>query len=168
MNGKEPAPPVFVHVSQKILEQLKQKLASGEEILAREIRALQAVEDAPPEDLLVPVDVSERLNRTAALAADPKADAESYIKAEALFNANASGLAEKDRPVPMTAREWQNVELQAADDDEEEVSLVDEEPEDEFDDGEEEGVDDDDEDEVEPAAKRPKSTSASSSKADAK
>mmetsp|Transcript_9173 Transcript_9173/g.20436 ORF Transcript_9173/g.20436 Transcript_9173/m.20436 type:complete len:166 (-) Transcript_9173:102-599(-) len=163
MSQGQTVKPVFVHVRQTVLESLKEKLSKGEPINAAEIRQLTAVEDAPATDMLIPIDLSERLERAAVLALNPKADAESYIKAEELFRANPSGLSDEERPEAMTALEYQTQEMVGCEgDDAEEVSLVDEDPEDDdWDEDDEEEQEDEDEVE-EPVAKRSKTASSSS------
>eukprot|EP00927_Polykrikos_kofoidii_P048811 TRINITY_DN43008_c0_g1_i1.p1 TRINITY_DN43008_c0_g1~~TRINITY_DN43008_c0_g1_i1.p1 ORF type:complete len:227 (-),score=44.12 TRINITY_DN43008_c0_g1_i1:74-652(-) len=104
------AAPVYVHVRGGILQDLQERLKDGRPINAEQIQALSALDDAADDEMLVPIDVRERLHRSAdalrSAQQDPRINAKSYVNAAALFASHTEGLSGVQRPKPMTAREW--------------------------------------------------------------
>lgn len=66
----------------------------------------------------MPVDLRERLEQDASVMTraltDQRLNAMSYIRALELFASNPENMPADERPSPMTAREWRNLELESA------------------------------------------------------
>mmetsp|Transcript_124769 Transcript_124769/g.399788 ORF Transcript_124769/g.399788 Transcript_124769/m.399788 type:complete len:194 (-) Transcript_124769:82-663(-) len=143
---------VHSYVRQRILEELRVAVKTGAAVSKATVEALTALDDAGDEELLVPVDLRERLDMGAAARAAEAQDAalaaKAYIRAAELFATNPEGALEADRPASMTAREWKAEEeceedLEFEEGEEEEMLEGEDEEE------EDAAGDDDDKDEVE-------------------
>eukprot|EP00448_Togula_jolla_P021810 CAMPEP_0170571268 /NCGR_PEP_ID=MMETSP0224-20130122/1580_1 /TAXON_ID=285029 /ORGANISM="Togula jolla, Strain CCCM 725" /LENGTH=197 /DNA_ID=CAMNT_0010893655 /DNA_START=15 /DNA_END=605 /DNA_ORIENTATION=+ len=114
--------PVYTYVCKSVLESLRRKVAAGESVTSADVLALTAVDEAADSEELMPVDIRERLDRSAEAvrraATHPEVDAASYIRAAELFAANPEGRPERDRPVAMTAQVWREKAIDSCSGDE--------------------------------------------------
>eukprot|EP00929_Paragymnodinium_shiwhaense_P002817 TRINITY_DN103116_c0_g1_i1.p1 TRINITY_DN103116_c0_g1~~TRINITY_DN103116_c0_g1_i1.p1 ORF type:complete len:184 (-),score=70.81 TRINITY_DN103116_c0_g1_i1:263-814(-) len=123
------ATPVYAHVRQGVLEELKRRLAKEPKSITRDdIAKLVSFDDAEDSEVLIPVDIRGRLNRSAEALdrarREPSFEVEEYVKAAELFAANPEGIAEAQRPKKMTAKDWRNADAFLESDDDEEEGMV--------------------------------------------
>mmetsp|Transcript_36064 Transcript_36064/g.58193 ORF Transcript_36064/g.58193 Transcript_36064/m.58193 type:complete len:187 (+) Transcript_36064:48-608(+) len=106
----ESADPVYSFVRKALLERFKNQL----KVSRSDVDALTALEEAEDEEMLVPVDLRERLNQSAeamrAEMKEPRLSVEAYIRSEQVFQQNTEGLSA--RPAPMTAQAWREQNLE--------------------------------------------------------
>jgi len=102
--------PVYSFVRKLIFERLK----SSNEVKEEDVKDLTALEEAEDDEMLIPVDLRERLNQSAdamkAEMKDPRKLVEAYARAEQLFVEDKT--PKQGRPVAMTAKAWKEQNLE--------------------------------------------------------
>mmetsp|Transcript_22074 Transcript_22074/g.39584 ORF Transcript_22074/g.39584 Transcript_22074/m.39584 type:complete len:177 (+) Transcript_22074:51-581(+) len=102
--------PVYSFVRKSVFDRLK----SSKKVTEEDMSALTALEEADDDEMLVPVDIRERLMKSAdamkAEMKEPRLQVEAYVRAEQLFATDSN--PKQGRPVAMTAKAWKEQNLE--------------------------------------------------------